>query len=354
MIRSALGLALASIVALPVAAQAPRVAVDIAPVHSLVAQVMEGVAVPDLIVAPGSSPHVYSMRPSQARALQNADLVVWVGAPLSPWLEKPLETLSENASTLALLSHERTKTLSYREIEDLGGDAHHDGHDGHDDHGDHGDDDHGHDGHDDHGDDHDDHKDAQGDDHGDDHEEGHKDAHGHDHSAWDVDAHAWLSPENATIWLDLIAQKLAALDPEHADLYATNAQKGQAAIVSAVAQVEQDLSAMQGQPYAAFHDAYQYFETRFGLNLVGTVTLSDDADPSPAQVAKLRDALQEHDISCAFVGNTGKPALLQSAAGGQDLTIVNLDPLGQRSDLGPDLYPQLLRNMGQDMAKCAK
>lgn len=340
MIRPALGLAVASTFAMPVAADAPRVAVDIAPVHSLVAQVMEGVAMPDLIVTPGASPHVYSMRPSQARALQDADLVVWVGEPLSPWLKKPLETLSEESKQIELLFHERTKTLPYRESHDLTADGDHDHHDEHDDHDDHNDEHAG----------HDDHKDG----HKDGHEDGHKDAHGHDHGAWDVDSHAWMSPENGSIWLEVIAEELSAIDPENAELYAANAKKGQAAIADAVAQVEIDIAPMKGQPFAAFHDAFQYFENRFGLTLVGTVTMSDAADPSPAQLAELREALQKHDITCAYVGNAGKPQLLQSAAGDIELQIVRLDPLGGRADLGPDLYPQMLRGLGEDMAKCAK
>ncbi len=308
--------ALVAFAAPPVLADAPRVATDIAPVHSLVAQVMAGVGEPDLIVQPGASPHGYALRPSQARALQNADLVIWMGEALTPWMEKPVDTLAGRAAVIELLDLEETHLLPYREGHN--DDAHDD--DAHDDHDN------------DHEETHDDHDDA------------------HDHEG--ADPHAWLDPDNAVAWLTVIAGELARIDPEHADLYKANAAAGQARIEGIVVDLQQTLAPMKGYPFAAFHDAYQYFEVTFDLTLAGTVTLSDAADPSPARLDELRTILQDKGVDCAFIEPQFNGRLLIAAAEGQEMQILELDPLGSRFDTGPELYPNLLTGMGNTMAKC--
>src|SRR6056297_3283214 len=200
-------------------ADAPNVAVDIAPVHSLVARVMHGVGEPSLIVKPGASPHEYSLRPSEAAALQDADLVFWVSPELTPWLGGAIATLTEDATVTEMLEVDGTTELPFRESALFEAHAHGDekhadeGHDqdGHDDH------DHkAHAGHDDHG--HDDGHEGE-------HEGGHEDAHaGHDHG--DHDPHAWLSPDNGAVWLNAIAAQLSAADPENASTYFANAAAG--------------------------------------------------------------------------------------------------------------------------------
>lgn len=320
----------------PVLADVPRVATDITPVHSLVAQVMAGVGAPDLIVKPGANPHGYALRPSQARALQNADLVVWMGEGLTPWLEKPLDTLAGSADVIELMGADATHVLPYRE-------GHHDDHDehGHDDeHADH-DDEHS-DEHAEH-DEHDEH-----DDHGDEHAD-HGDEHG-DHEG--ADPHAWLDPDNAIAWLDLIADQLSLIDPEHGDLYAANAAAGQERIRGVVTEVSAMLAPMKNHPFAAFHDAYQYFEVTFDLTLAGTVALGDASDPSPAQLDELRTTLEDKGVDCAFTEPQLNSRLLIAAAEGKEIKIFELDPLGAALEPGPNLYPELLKAMGASMEKC--
>ena len=207
-------------------ADVPSVAVDIAPVHSLVARVMQGVGDPALIVAPGASPHEYSLRPSEAAALQEADLVFWVSPDLTPWLEGAIDTLAGSASVTELLEVDGTTELPFREgalfeahvhgDEEHADAAHdHEEHAGHD-HEEHAADDHaGHD-HEEHaadddhaGHDHEEH--AEGEEHADhDHEEHAADGDhaGHDHG--EHDPHAWLSPDNGAVWLNAIAAQLSA------------------------------------------------------------------------------------------------------------------------------------------------
>ncbi len=321
----------------PIRAEVPQVVTDIAPIHALTAQVMDGVGVPELLVRPGLSPHSYALRPSQARALQQADLVVWVGEGLAPWLEKPLASLAGGSDMLELMEAAGTVRLAYRGAEDvLAAVA------GHDDHGDH-------DGHD-HGDhaDHDDHAAEVG---PDDHDSDAKEETGHHHHGA-YDPHVWLDPQNGSLWLGLIAERLATLDPEHAEIYRANAIVGQAEISAAVEAVTEALRPMQGVAFVSYHDAFQYFERRFGLTLVGTVTPGDATDPSPAQLVQLRDRLVDLGVRCAFAEPQFDTRLLQAAVAGRDIPILELDPLGRAHELGKGLYPALIRDLGTGFAAC--
>ena len=255
-------------------ADVPAVAVDIAPVHSLVARVMQGVGEPSLIVKPGASPHEYSLRPSEANALQEADLVFWMGEDLTPWMENAVETLATNAAVTTLLEVDETNLLEFREgalfeahDHDDHEDEDHDDHD-HDEHAEA--DEHDHDDHDKHDEhDHDDHDDqAEREDH--DHEEhAEKDEHGHDdhddhaghegHDHGEHDPHAWLSPQNASAWLNVIAAQLSAAAPENAGAYFANAAEGRAELETLVSDVNAILDPVRGGSFIVFHDAYQYF-----------------------------------------------------------------------------------------------
>ena len=260
-------------------ADTPQVAVDIAPVHSLVARVMEGVAVPDLIIQPGASPHEYSLRPSEAAALQASDLVFWVGPGLTPWLADTIETLAQEASVTALSKLDGTVKLEFRESAVF--EVHdHDDHYGHDDHADHdADDDH---------DEHDDHADHDG-------TVGHDE---HDHGAYDP--HTWLSPKNAMTWLNAIAGQLSSVDPDNAGVYFANAAAGRAEIEVLMGDVTAILDPLRNGRFIVFHDAYQYFEQDFNFPASGALSISDASDPSPARIAEIRDRIAEQGIDCVL------------------------------------------------------
>lgn len=308
--------------AVPAQADVPMVVTDIAPIHSMVAMVMGDFGTPDLMVDTATGPHSGALRPSQARALQDADLVIWIGPELAPWLEGPVETLAPNATRLDLLDAAGTKVLTFREADEVGHDE-----DGHDD-GDH--DEEGHD---------EDHQD-----------EAHHDE--HDHAAGDEDPHAWLDPDNAVVWLGLIADLLAQADPERAADYRSNAASAQQDINDLAAEIASALAPMQKQPFITLHDAYQYFEMRFGLESIGFVTASDASDPSPAGLARLSEKLKQADVSCAFSAPQYDPGLLYAAAGEKKLKVIPLDPLGAELAPGPDLYTALLRDMAQAVSSC--
>ena len=279
------------LLATPVRGEVPKVVADIAPVQSLVARVMQGLGTPDLIIRSNAAPHGAALRPSQARALQAADLVVWVGPGLTPWLGRPLEALAQDAERLTLLDAPQTRLLPFRGA--AGAQA-------------------------------------------------------------GVDPHAWLDPENGRIWLDLIAERLARIDPENAALYRANAIAGQAELAGLIAQTRATLSPMRGKPYVTYHDAYQYFENRFDLTPVGAVTPNDATLPSPAQLARLRANILKSGVVCAFIQAGVDPGLLYAAAGRRELTLITLDPMGRDQEPGPDLYMGLLRDMGAAFARCGE
>ena len=306
-------------------ADTPQVAVDIAPVHSLVARVMDGVGMPDLIIQPGASPHEYSLRPSEAAALQNSDLVFWIGPDLIPWLTDTIETLAKDASVTSLLDLDGTVQLDFRES------ALFEVHD-HDDHDDHGD-------HDDHAD-HDDHDDHDG-----------TAAHDkHDHG--DHDPHAWLSPKNAMTWLNVIAGQLSSADPDNAGTYFANAAAGRTEIELLIGEVTATLDRVRGTRFIVFHDAYQYFEMDFNFQASGAISLSDASDPSPARITEIRDRVMRQGIDCVLAEPQFNPKLIATVLDGTDAKTGIVDPLGSDLEPGSSLYPELIRNLSTALASC--
>ena len=344
-----------TLAALPAAAQTPNVVTDIAPVASLAAHVMGDLGTPRNLIKPGASPHDYALRPSDARALRDADVVFWIGGALTPWLEAPLETLSKNAEHVSLLNAEATKLIEPR---DLGHDHHDHGADKHDEHDDHDHDHekgHAHDEHDheeehdDHG--HDEHKDHDHDEH--DHEKEHDD-HGHDeHNHTDaqgnlVDPHAWLDPSNAIAWLDVIAAALSKADPENQATYEQNAATTAAEIVQTMSAIDFRMAPHTDASYAVLHDAFAYFENRFGLEPAGAITLTDGQSPSPAHIASLRETLTEANVTCTFAEPATDTRLLGVATEGLDVRFATVDPLGTPAMA----YTDLIANIADAMASC--
>jgi zinc transport system substrate-binding protein len=329
-------------------AEVPRVAADIAPVHSLVARVMDGVGTPDLIVQSGASPHEYSLRPSEAEALQEADLVFWVSPDLTPWLADAIETLAADASVTELLEADGTIQLEIREGALF--EAHEHGDDEHEgeEHADHAHDEH--EGHADHAleehEEHADHAHAEHDLHAEE-EAGHE---GHNHGAYD--AHAWLSPQNAATWLNVIASQLSAADPENAGTYFANAAAGRAELDTLITDINTMLEPVRGGQFIVFHDAYQYFESAFEFPASGAISISDASDPSPTRIAEIRARIADEGIDCVLAEPQFNPGLVAVVLDGTEAKTGVLDPLGSDLEPGPALYPQLMRNLASTLAEC--
>lgn len=345
-------------------ADVPKVATDITPVHGLVARVMQGLGEPSLVVPAGASPHHHSMRPSEALALSQADVVFWMGEALTPWLEGAVDELAKDAHVIELLELEGGLALPFRE--GVGFEAH--DHGDHDDHGDHEDhEDHDHGDHDDHeGHDHDDHEGHDHADHAeaghaheDEHEEGHDEDHaGHDHEGHEghshegLDPHAWLAPENAMLWLDVIAAELSEHDAENAATYAANAAAGKLEIQDAKTEILASLGSARDGGFVVFHDAYQYFEHSFGLQAAGAISLGDASDPSPARIAEIQQVVKENQVTCVFSEPQFNPELVATVLEGTGAQTIVIDPLGTGLELGSGFYLSLLNELGAAMAEC--
>ncbi|OKH89313.1 zinc ABC transporter substrate-binding protein [Thalassospira sp. TSL5-1] len=329
------------------AADAPKVVASIKPIHSIVAAIMQGVGKPELLVNGAASPHTYSLRPSEARALQNADLVIYVSPDLESFLDKPLKSLSSNAKVMELAEAKGVETLEMREGGAFEphhhGDAHDDDHDDHDHHdGDH-DHDHDHDHADAH--DHTDHDHADAD---------HADAHEHEHHHDEGDPHIWMSPENGKAIATDITQELAEIDPAHADFYRANLKSLLGKIDATKDDLASQIAPVKDKPFIVFHDAYQYLEHSFGLQAVGSITISPDRKPGAKRLHDIEDKIKSSGAACVFAEPQFKPAIVQSVVADTGARTGTLDPLGANIDAGPNAYIEILSQNISSLASCLK
>ena len=328
-----------------------KVVASIKPIHSLASYLMDGVGTPDLIVDGYASPHGFALKPSHAKMLQEADIVFWVGEDLENFLEKPLGSIAKKAEKIELLQIKELGILKFRERNIF---------DGHDDHG-HKDDDHDdhakkEDDHDDHGhdDEHkDEHKEDGHDEHGheDEHKEDGHDEHGHEgHAHGEFDPHIWLDPLNAKVILKEMAEHLIENDEKNASTYKKNLKKGLKDLDKLVKNVKSDLN--KDFKSIVFHDAYQYFESRFGVNVLGAFTVNTDVLPGAEQLAEIREIIEHDKVTCVFSEPQFNPDIINAVAKDMNISTGVLDPLGATLDPGKDLYFDLIKNMSKSFKGC--
>ena len=284
---------------------APNVVASIKPVHSLVSAVMAGIGEPTLIVKGAASPHTYALRPSDAGALESADLVFWTGHGMELFLGYALETLASGATVVELADAPGITLLPVRE----GGAFEAHDHDG---------ESHDHDGHE--------------------HAEG--------------DMHFWLDPENAKLMVTQIATSLAEADSENASAYQANAEAELLKLDALEAELAATLAPVTDKPFVVFHDAYQYFEARFGLNLAGSVTVTPDVAPGAARIDELKARVATLGATCVFAEPNFEPTIIAAITEGTDARSGVLDPEGGALEPGVELYPQLLRGLAASLVDC--
>lgn len=303
-----------------------RVVASIKPIHSLVAAVMEGVGEPGLIVEGAASPHAYALKPSQAQMLESADVVFWIGHDLEAFLEKPLETVGANATSVELIDAHDLLKLGFRE----GGAFEKDDHD----------------------------EEAGQDDHAQEAEAAPDDAHEEtaeaerDHKHGEFDAHVWLDPENAKAMVHEIGEALVQADPANAEKYEANAEAVTARLEALIAEVSSELEPVKGKGFIVFHDGYQYFENRFGITASGSITVSPEVMPGAERITEIRARLQELGAACVFAEPQFEPKLVATVIEGSNAMAGTIDPLGAALEDGPDLYFQLIRNMSTTISTC--
>lgn len=307
--RTLLALAAPLLLATAAAAE-PQVVASIRPVHSLVAGVMQGVGEPVLLLSGAASPHDYSLRPSDARALENATAIFWVGEGLEAFLAKPLGTLAGDARIVALSEAEGVVLLPTR----AGGIRHEEAHD----------------------------------------EEPHAEEHEHedDHEHGAHDMHLWLDPDNAAAMVDAIVGALAAVDPANGTRYAANGRELRARLAALDEALREQLAPVADRPFVVFHDAYQYFVERYGLNEVGAITVDPQRRPGAQRLTAIRARLQELGAACVFAEPQFEPAVVDTVIEGSAARKGVLDPLGASLAAGPDQYFELLEGLAGALVAC--
>jgi zinc transport system substrate-binding protein len=360
-----------------IASETKGVVTTIQPINSLVSAVIGNTGKTISLIPAEVSPHEYKLKPSDTKKLQNANIIFFVSDHLESSVTKVFENLPKNIKIINLMEDAGIKHLAIRDNEAWERHDHHHGHGDHDDHDKHAKkhDDHDHDKHekkhDDHDQDkhekkHDDHDhdkhEKKHDDHDHDKHEKKHDDHDHDkhvkkhddhddHEKED-DVHIWLSPDNAVKIIKKINKELSLYFPENAETYDKNANQMIKEINQLKVELKKELSGIKDKPYIVFHDAYQYFETSFGLNAAGSVALEGDIASSPKQISIIKDKIVKLKASCVFQEPQFDSKLVKIVVEGTNAQIGTLDPLGVNIKSGENFYLQLLKNMAKSLKDC--
>ena len=318
---------------------APQVVVSIKPLYSLVAGLMQGVGKPQLLIKGGASPHGYSLRPSEAAALADAQLIVWVGPGLEGFLEKTLDGLSPTTMQLELSQRLQPYLLPARSGGTWEKHDHHDEAEHHHDEVEH---------HHDEAEHH--HDEAEH--HHDEAEHHHDEAEHHHHDEADLehfDPHIWLSPAMAAKIVVLCEDALIDIDPAHKDEYQANAIQLLERIKNLDNELTRKLAPVKDVPYIVFHAAYQYFETAYGLNAVGSVTISPERKPGVKRVLEIREKIKTLHARCVFSEPQFQSKLVNTIIEGTDTRTGILDPLGADLPADQDAYFVLLKRLADNL-----
>ncbi len=291
-----------------IAADVPRVVVTLKPVHALVAAVMAGVTEPTLVVDGSASPHTFTLKPSVARAINSADVFIRVSEQLEPFTRKVAEALPKSVTLITLadakvgikLLEQRTNGTFEQHAQAEDGD--HSGHD--------------------------------------------------QHVPKLYDAHIWLDPANAKAIVEDVTKALEIKYPAHAETFRANATTLLAKIDALSSEIEKDLAPVKDKPFIVFHDAYQYFEKRFGLAAAGSVTWSPDQQPSAKRLTAVRKKIGELGAVCVFSEPGFQPKLINAVTEGTKARSGTLDPEGIALTPGPDLYFDLMRALAKNAVDC--
>ncbi|MGG6895826.1 MULTISPECIES: zinc ABC transporter substrate-binding protein [Rhizobium] len=292
------------------AADAPKVVVSIKPIHSLVAAVMQGVGTPDLIVDSAASPHTYALKPSNARSLQQAQVVFWVGPGMEVFLQKPLDSLGSNATVVELDQAPGITKLKFRE----GG-----AFEPHDD--------------------------------GDEPAAGENHAHNHDDHG-EFDTHLWLDPHNAKAMVAEITTSLVAADPANALTYEANQKALNDKLDALDTEIASTVAPVKEKPFIVFHDAYQYFEHRYGVRVSGSITVSPETIPGAQRVAEIHSKVADLGATCVFAEPQFEPKLVKVVLEGTSAKSGVLDPEAATLPQGPNLYFDLMRGIASSLKNC--
>jgi zinc transport system substrate-binding protein len=279
---------------------APRVVASIKPVHALAAAVMAGMSTPKLLVRGGQSPHTYALKPSDARALAQARLLFWVGPSIESFLIRPVAALDPSVHVVTLIEEPRLRRYRVRSPDQSQSVP----------------------------------------------------LDGKPMAAGAIDGHIWLDPQNAIVIVTRMREELATTDPAHADDYAKNAAVAVARLQALDRALEARLSPLREKPFVVFHDAYQYFEQRYGLKSVGALAINPELQPGLRRLSTLRQRLVEESAVCAFAEPQFEPKLMSALTEGTAVRHGTLDPEGAALAPGADFYFTLLGDLASALEGC--
>ncbi|BBN51960.1 zinc ABC transporter substrate-binding protein [Pseudomonas chlororaphis subsp. aurantiaca] len=277
-----------------------RVLTSIKPLQLIAAAVQDGIAVPEVLLPPGASPHNYALRPSDVRKVQSVELLYWIGPDMESFLPRVLK-----GRTLPSLAVQDLPGLKLRHFTE------------------------------------DNHSHAE-----------EADEHDHDHRPGSLDAHLWLSPVNARVIADRMAADLSAADPANAARYQSNAKAFDARLDALDARLKARLAPIAGKPYFVFHEAFDYFEDAYGLKHAGVFSVAAEVQPGAQHVAAMRTRLQEVGKTCVFSEPPLRPRLAETLVAGLPVKLAELDALGGYTPATAQGYEQVLEKLGNDLAGC--
>ncbi len=273
---------------------------SIKPLQLIAAAVQDGVAVPEVLLPPGASPHNYALRPSDVRKVQSVDLLYWIGPDMEGFLPRVLSGRSQPSVAV--------QDLPGLKLRHFGADNHS-------------------------------------------HAE-EADEHDHDHRPGSLDAHLWLSPLNARVIADKMAADLSAADPANAQRYQSNAKAFDERLDALDQRLKKRLANVEGKLYFVFHEAFDYFEDAYGLKHAGVFAVAAEVQPGAQHVAAMRKRLQEVGKTCVFSEPPLRPRLAETLVAGLPVKLAELDALGGYTPATAQGYEQVLEKLGNDLAGC--
>ncbi|EJM84006.1 MULTISPECIES: zinc ABC transporter substrate-binding protein ZnuA [Pseudomonas] len=277
-----------------------KVLTSIKPLQLIAAAVQDGVAIPEVLLPPGASPHNYALRPSDVRKVQSVDLVYWIGPDMEGFLPRVL-----NGRTLPSVAVQDLPGLKLRRFAE------------------------------------DSHSHAE-----------EADEHDHDHRPGSLDAHLWLSPINARVIATKMAADLSAADPANAARYQSNLKAFDERLDALDLRLKARLAGIAGKPYFVFHEAFDYFEEAYGLKHAGVFSVAAEVQPGAQHVSAMRTRLQEVGKTCVFSEPPLRPRLAETLVAGLPVKLAELDALGGYTPATAQGYEQVLEKLGNDLAGC--
>ena len=277
-----------------------KVVTTIKPIHSLVAGVMDGLGSPSLIVDGSNSPHNFSLKPSHAKMIEDAEIIFWAGEDLETFMIKPLESIANNATKVSFMDLDSIIKLKFKEENILEVEGYDDDHDKH----------------------------ADG----------------------EFDAHIWLDPKNAIEIVNEIAKTLSLKDPNNKNVYYSNAEKLNHSLNELIEKI--NLSINKDARFIVFHDAYQYFEKRFDVSSAGALILNEEALPSAKKVSEIHKIIKKQNINCIISEPQFNPNIIKSIAQDSSILTGSFDPLGSSFDTNKNLYFEMILSLSNSLKDC--